>query len=188
MALLAPLLLIWPDERALLVAQVASVAASGLILALILYRRQPRLAPFFLLAFYLNPAVHSLTLFEFRRVVLIMPFLALALYALDRRKKWLMLAALLVALLGKEDIGLFVFGVGFYLLLIKRDWRWGLGLMALGFGWAVIVSLWVIPAFRQPGTEYPQLFYFNYLGSSYSEMAATVRTRPPYSSQAAYHC
>ena len=92
MALLAPLLLIWPDERALLFAQAASVAVTGLFLALILYDRHPLLAPWFLLSFYLNPAVQSLTLVEFRRVVLVMPFLALALLALHREKRPLMLA------------------------------------------------------------------------------------------------
>ena len=178
MALLSPLLLIWPDERVLLVAQVASVAVAGLFLALILYRHHPRLAPWFLLAFYLNPALHSLTLFEFRRVVLVMPFMALALFALDRQKRLLMLAALLMALLGKEDIGLFVAGVGLYLLIIKRDVWWGLGLLILGLGWATIVSLWVIPLFRTPGSEYPQLFYFDYLGSSYGEMLGTIQRDP----------
>ena len=178
MALLAPLLLIWSDERLLLIVQVLSVVASGLILASILYRSYPRLTPFFLLAFYLNPAVQTLTLFEFRRVVLVMPFLALALWALDRQKKKLLLAALLVALLGKEDIGLFVAGVGLYFLIAKRDVRWGIGLSALGLGWAIIVSLWVIPAFRAPGTEYPQLFYFDYLGGSYREIGATLLSDP----------
>ena len=134
MAFLAPLLLIWPDERALLFAQAASVGVAGLILALILYRHHPRLAPWFLLAFYLNPAVQNLTLFEFRRVVLVMPFLALALFALDRQKRLLMLAALLVALLGKEDIGLFVSGVGLYLLLAQKGLVVGPVVNRLGVG------------------------------------------------------
>jgi uncharacterized membrane protein len=178
MALLSPLYLIWPNERVLFFIQAASVAAAGVFLALILYQKHPKLAFWFLLAFYLNPAVHSLTLFEFRRVVLVMPYLALALLALYLDKKLLMLAALFVALLGKEDIGLFVSGVGLFLLFIKRDFWWGLGLLLLGLGWSIIVSLWVIPAFRTPGSEYPQLFYFDYLGDSYGEMIATIRSDP----------
>ncbi len=178
MALLSPLLLIWPDERLLLIIQVISVSIAGILLSFILYRRYPRLVPFFLLAFYLNPAIHSLTLFEFRRVVLIMPFLALALLALSRDQKNLMAAALMVALLGKEDIGLFVAGVALYLLLVKRDIKWGLGLMLLGLGWSIVVSIWIIPSFRTPGSEYPQLYYFSYLGSSYSEIIATLRQDP----------
>jgi uncharacterized membrane protein len=111
-------------------------------------------------------------------VVLALPFLALALYALAEKRRWLMLLALLLALLSKEDIGLFVFGVGIFLLIFQRDWRWGATMMILGLAWSVVVSLWIIPAFRTPGTEYPQLFYFDYLGNSYEEIAATLQRDP----------
>lgn len=178
MALLAPLFWLWPDERMLFLVQAASVAVGGLMLALMLRRRYAALAPWFLLAIYLNPALHAMVLFEFRRVVLAFPYLALALYALDIKKYWLLLIALFVALLCKEDIGLFVFGVGLFLLIVRREWRWGIALLILGFVWAVGVSLWVIPAFREPGTEYPQLFYFSYLGNSYSEIGATLQADP----------
>ena len=178
MALLAPLFLIWPDERLLFLVQAAGVAVGGLFLYLIMRRRYAALAPWFLLAFYLNPALHEMVLFEFRRVTLAFPYLALALYAVDIKKRWLMLAALLIALLCKEDIGLFVFGVGLFVLIVQHDWRWGLGLLLLGFGWSVVVTLWVIPAFRAPGSEYPQLFYFSYLGNSYSDMFTNLRADP----------
>lgn len=178
MALLAPLFLLWPDERMLFLAQAASLAVAGLILYVMVRRRSATLAPWFLLAFYLNPALHDVAVFEFRRIALAVPFLALALYAIDLRKRWLMLFALIIALLCKEDVGLFVFGVGLFLLIFQRDWRWGGAMMLLGAVWAVGVSLWVIPAFREPGTEYPQLFYFDYLGNSYGEILATLRRDP----------
>ena len=157
MALLSPLLRIWPDERALFLVQAASVAVAGLLLALILRRKHAALAPWFLLAFFLNPAVQQMALFEFRRVVLALPFLALALYALAVKRRWLMLLALLLALLGKEDIGLFVFGVGLFLLIFQRDWRWGLAMLILGLVWSVVVSFWVIPAFRTPRKRIPAI-------------------------------
>lgn len=178
MALLAPLFWLWPDERMLFLVQAMSVAVGGLILAFMLQRRYVALAPWFLLAVYLNPALLDMTLFEFRRVVLAFPYLALALYGLDIKRYGLMLTALCIALLCKEDIGLFVFGSGLFLLIVRRNWRWGLALLVLGFVWAVGVSLWIIPAFRTPGTEYPQLFYFSYLGNSYSEITATLLTDP----------
>ncbi len=178
MALLAPLLWLWPNERLLFLVQAASVAVAGLILALMVRRRQPALAPWFMLAYALNPAIQQLALYEFRRIVLAMPFLALALFGLAEKRRWLMLGAALIALLAKEDVGLFVFGVGLFLLIFQRDWRWGLGMMLLGFGWSLIVSFWVIPLFRAPGTEYPQLYYFAYLGSSYTEIIGTLRQDP----------
>jgi uncharacterized membrane protein len=178
MALLSPLLLVWPDERVLFLIQAASVAVAGLLLALILRRQHKALAPWFLLAFFLNPAVQQMALFEFRRVVLALPFLALALYTVAVKRRWLMLLALLLALLGKEDIGLFVFGVGLFLLIFQRDWRWGVAMLILGLAWSLVVSFWVIPAFRTPGSEYPQLFYFDYLGNSYKEIATTLQHDP----------
>ncbi len=178
MALLSPLFLLLPNERVLFLMQAVSVAVAGLILALMMRNRHRALAPWFLLAFFLNPAIHQLALFEFRRVVLALPFLALALYALSENRRWLMLGALLVALLAKEDIGLFVFGVGLFLIIFQRDWKWGLGMMLLGLAWSLVVSFWVIPAFRTPGTEYPQLFYFEYLGSSYGQIIGTLRQDP----------
>lgn len=178
MALLSPLFLLWPDERALFMVQAVSLAAAGIILYQIVNRRRPELSLALLLAFYLNPALHELGLFEFRRVVLAVPYLALALYALAERRRGLMLVALLIALLCKEDIGLFVLGVGLYLLLFERDWKWGSALLVLGAAWTVMVTLWVIPAFRTDLAEYPQLFYFSYLGNSYSEIWATLRNDP----------
>ena len=178
MALLSPLFVIWPNERVLFLVQAVSVSSAGLILALMLRKRYRALAPWFLLAFCLNPAVQQMALFEFRRVVLALPFLALALFALAEKRRWLMFASLFVALLAKEDIGLFVFGAGLFLWIFQHDWRWGLAMMLLGFGWSSIATFWVIPAFRTPGTEYPQLFYFDYLGGSYSEILDTLRQDP----------
>ncbi len=179
MALLSPSFLLWNDPRALLLIQIGGVATAGLILYQMVRLKQSRLvALLVLIAFYLNPALHDLTLFEFRRVVLAVPFLMLALYGVMAHKRMLMLVALLIALLCKEDMGLFVFGVGVYLILAERDWRWGGGLMVLGFLWALLVSFWVIPMFRPDLAEYPQLFYYDYLGSNYAEIVATLRADP----------
>lgn len=179
MALLAPVFLIWDDARALFLIQILGVVVAGLTLyRLVRLRHSVLIASLFLLAFYLNPALHDMTLFEFRRVVLAVPFLALSLYGVYRHKRWLTFFALLLALLCKEDLGLFVFGVGVYLLLAEREWRWGLFFAVLGLSWTAVVSLWVIPLFRNDTAVYPQLFYFNYLGSSYGEILNTLVADP----------
>jgi uncharacterized membrane protein len=181
LAALSPLFLIWDDVKVLFVAQAVSVAASGIPLYQIVRSRRPALAPWFLLAYYLNPALHEVTVFEFRRVVLAMPFLALALYALYAKKRLLMALGLGLALLCKENVGFIVFMVGFYLLAFERDWRWGAPLMLLGMGWLVVVSLWVIPAFAPPDRQleaYPQLYYFGELGDSFAAIAGNVLRDP----------
>ncbi len=82
LASLSPLFLIWNNARMLFVAQAVSVAVAGIFLYKTVRVKHAALAPWFLLAFYLNPAIHEITLFEFRRGAPAMPFLAAALYAL----------------------------------------------------------------------------------------------------------
>lgn len=181
LALYAPLLLIWPDERILLIAQVIVMAVTGLILAKIVQDKHPALAPLFLLAFYLNPYVHEVTLFEFRRTVPAALFIALATYALYKKRDGLLIFSLLMVLLTQEDMGLLVSAFGAYLLLFERKWKLGLPLLIGGVAWTFVISFWVIPAIGRPGNEaklYPQLFYFDYLGSNYQEIAATLLADP----------
>jgi uncharacterized membrane protein len=181
MALLSPLFLIWNDVKVLFLVQVVSVAVTGLVLYRMVRLKHPFLATSFLLAFYLNPAVHDVTLFEFRRVVPAMPFLAMALYALYARKRWWMVLGLGLALLCKENVGFIVCMVGVYLTLFERDWKWGLPLMVVGAAWVILVSLWVIPAFAPPTEDsgvYPQLYYFQSLGDSYEDILTNVLRDP----------
>jgi uncharacterized membrane protein len=181
MAALSPLLLIWDNVRVLFLVQTVSVATTGLLLYRIVRARHAALAPWFLLAFYLNPAVLETTVFEFRRVVLAMPFLGMALWALYARRRRLMAVGLVLALLCKENVGLVVFMVGLYLLLFERDWKWGVPTALVGALWVIVISLWVIPLFAGPQTDpdvYPQLYYFDYLGDSYDEILANLRRDP----------
>jgi uncharacterized membrane protein len=176
MAFLSPLYLLWSNVRVLFFVQIIGLSVAGLLLSKIVQFRHPALAPWFSLAFYLNPALHEVALVEFRRVTLAVPFLALALYALYARKRALMAIGLACALLCKENIALIVLMVGLYLVVFERDWKWGLSLAIVGIAWAVVVTFWVIPAFRPPNESfvYPQLNYFGLKGSSFQEIWAQV--------------
>ena len=165
LAALAPVFLIWSNVRALFLIQTVGLAAAGLILQQIVRRKYPDLAPLFLLAFYMNAALHDVALIEFRRVTLAVPFLAMALYALHLRKRWPMLIGLLLALLCKESIGLIVCMVGVYLLVAERDWRWGVPLAVIGLAWTFVMVLWVCPAFRTT-RQGPAIYLHSYFGLS----------------------
>lgn len=181
LAALSPLFLLWDDPRMLLLVQVVCVAATGYLLFRIVRLKHPVLAPWFLAAFLLNPAVHEITLFEFRRIVPAMPFLAFAFYALYTKRRWPMLAGLVAALLYKENVAFVVTMVGLYLWVFERDWKWGVPIALLGVAWLVVVSLWVIPAFSAPKLDsdaYPQLYYFKSLGDSYDEIWASLARDP----------
>lgn len=181
MALLAPLFLAWPNVRVLFLVQSVGLAVAGIFLYKMVELKYPALAPWFLLAYYLNPALHEVALVEFRRVTLAVPFLALALYALHTHKRRLMAVGLGLALLCKENIALIVLMIGVYLLLFERDWKWGVPLAGVGVAWALVVTLWVIPALGLPDDSaslYPQLNYFGLTGGSYQEIVAAVLRDP----------
>lgn len=176
MALLSPLLLIWSDVRILFAVQIIGIAATGLILFKMIEDKRPWLALILILAFYLNASLQQVTLLEFRRVTLAMPYIALAIYGLYKDKRWLMLLGLALALLIKEDLGLLVAGMGVYLLVIKRDWKWGLGITALGLAWTAVMVAWVVPSIRGDFTG--QTRYFGEWGAGPQEMVKNIITNP----------
>ena len=184
MALASPFVVLFQSERVLFLIQAVNAAATGLILYRLFQQQQPQhphLALWFLLAYYLNPALHGVTLFEVRRIAFGMPFLALGLYGLGTHRRGMMIFGLAVAMLAKESVSLYVATVGFYLLLVEKDWRWGLGMMMLGAAWLVGISFYVIPQFSAAeGHEfiYPQLYYFSHLGGSYGEIAGAILRAP----------
>lgn len=176
LALLSPLILIWSDIRILFLAQTIGVAATGLILYKIVETKHRALAIWFLLAFYLNASLHNVALFELRRVTFAMPFIALMFYGLYREKKAPLIVGIVFSLLIKEDLGLIVAMVGLYLLVFRRDWKWGIPITALGLIWSASMFLWLIPSINQGG--YGQLGYFQDWGESPPEIVKTILTDP----------
>ncbi len=176
MALLSPLLLLWSDVRILFAAQLIGIAATGLILFKIIDDKRPWLALILLIAFYFNAALQQVALLELRRVTLAMPFIALAIYGLYKDKRWLMLLGIVLSLLVKEDLGLIVVAMGIYLLIVKRDWRWGIPITLLGLVWTIAMVVWVLPAIR--GGFYDQISYFSGWGASPQEIADNILTNP----------
>ncbi|MEJ2748693.1 MAG: DUF2079 domain-containing protein, partial [Anaerolineae bacterium] len=186
MIALSPLLLIWNDPRIFSLVQTIGLALSGLFLYKIVRDKHPALAPWFLLAYYLNPALHEIALLELRRIPLAIPFLALALYALSAHKRRLLVASLFIALLAKEDVALIVAMFGLYLILFERDWRWGSGLIVLGVAWVALVLFITNPYFDPQKLEkadnavnaYRGLGYFAAWGSSPLEILTNVLRQP----------
>ena len=181
LALLSPLFLFWSDVRALMIVQTAGLAAAGLFLYGLVRSRNRAIAPWVSLAFYLNPALHEVALTEVRRVTFAVPFLALALFGLAERKRGLMCLGLAMALLCKENVAVVVAMVGVYVLIVQRDWKWGVPVASVGVLWAVGVTFWVIAAMRgQSGdlSVYPQLNYFGLSGDSYSEIVSQLIRDP----------
>jgi hypothetical protein len=66
--------------------------------------------------------------------------------------------------------------MGIYLLVVKRDWKWGVAITLLGLVWTMAMMAWVLPAIR--GSFYGQNRYFSEWGSSPQEIAGNILTNP----------
>ncbi len=153
MLLVAPLYLIWPDPRALLILQAGALAVGGwLVYRLALsYLTVPFVAVCAALAYLVHPGVINAALAaggSFRPDALTVPLFLGVLLALEHRR-WV--AALILAVLAmacKEYIALVVIPLGFY--VIYRYRRPGLGLLfsALGAIWFFGVMFVIMPALR----------------------------------------
>ena len=176
MALLTPFLWLVPDPRILFLIQIIGFAAAGLLLYKIVHDKYPQIAPWFLLAFFLNHDLHQVAVYELRRITLAVPYLALIAYSLHIKNRRLLLVGIFFALLCKEEVGLVVFGVGLFLVLVERDWKWGIPLAAFGASWLIAMQQWIIPALGKG--NYPPLNYFSAWGGSIPEMMANMLTQP----------
>ncbi|MCD0453090.1 DUF2079 domain-containing protein [Actinocorallia sp. API 0066] len=149
--LLAPVYWVWPDPRALLVAQAVLAALAMVPLGRFAVARLgdgPGTA--ITVAFGLSWGVVGLVTFDFHEVVFALPITACCLVALAegrwRRAALWALALLLV----KEDMGLTVAAVGAYLGW-KRQWAWGAGTVLAGLAAIPVTTLLIIPRFHPEG-------------------------------------
>ena len=101
--LVAPILWIWEDPRALFLVQTAGITLSGIIIWLIAKSATPKWAIPLTAVYFLNASVHEVAINELRRAPFSTPFVALSLYGLYKKKYWLMGVGLVGALLCKED-------------------------------------------------------------------------------------
>ena len=183
--LLAPLYRLWPDPSGLLVFQALVLAWAALPLALLTRRLlKPswpdgaHLASLVLaLVFLTYPALGFVNRFEFHEEVLVIPLLLLAFLCLEARRTRWMSAALLLALLCKEDVGLTVAAFGLFIAWRQRDRRRiGFTWVAVGAAWSLIALLVIIPAFR--GAPSDTLNRYAWLGTSPADVLQTLIREP----------
>ncbi|MBP7687444.1 MAG: DUF2079 domain-containing protein, partial [Thermoflexales bacterium] len=173
---LAPVFWLWSDPRALMAVQQIILATAVWPAYLIVRKQYPRLAPLLVLAYVISPLLHQTAFAEFHGVMLAVPFLAWAVYALYQRRTWPLVVALVLAMLAREDVGLYVASFGLFLLMTRKGQRLlGAGLIALGGLWVIAVINWVMPAL---GRAYNHFKVFSSLGGSMSEIVLNVVREP----------
>src|SRR6266581_421842 len=125
---LAPFMLIWNSAEVLLVAQAVLLAVAGIPIYLWGERELGTLAG---IAYHAAFAV---------------PALSTALYATMTRRNWLLVPAVVWAMLTREDIALTLIALGLYILVVQRRWILGAFLMLLNAVWLGVLLGFVIPA------------------------------------------
>lgn len=168
---------LYPHPELLLVLQ-AIVVALGAIPLFALARRKlgsDWAALIFGLVFLLNPAIQGATWYEFHPVTLAPTLLMAAFYFLiTGRNGWFALFTILAAFT-KEEIGLLVFMMGLYAVLVQRRRKMGAITMALSLGWALFAVLGVQGRFAAGNIHWGR---YAYLGGSPGEIVASLFTRP----------
>ncbi|NER52700.1 MAG: DUF2079 domain-containing protein, partial [Symploca sp. SIO1A3] len=145
-----PIYALSPSSPTLLVLQAALMTAAGLVLyALARVYLSPQLSTMITVSFYAANVVIGPTLANFHDSCQLPLYMFGLLLALEKRWWWLF-AGLTVLLLGvREDSGILLFSVGFYLVLSRRYPRIGLLLCTLSFGYMLVLTNLIMPLFSE---------------------------------------
>ncbi len=183
LALLAPLYWIHDGPATLLVAQAVLFALAIPPLWVYTRRRLASPAAAYLVcgAYALSLPVMAAVIFDFHEVAFVPVLTAIMVERFDaaqedhgRAAYWHGVAAAVVLLLVKEDMGLLVAGFGVYLLLTRRRWT-GLAFVAGGLLATWIATHVLIPAFGGSASFY---WAYGQFGSTLGSALGNVVTHP----------
>lgn len=143
-----PLYALFPSPVTLSVLQVTLVTAAGLVLyALARQYLEPPLAAMVTVSFYGANAVIGPTWGNFHDICQLPLYVFGLLLALEKRWWWLFGPLAVLIPLVREDTGIVLFSIGFYLVLSRRFPRLGLALCTLSFAYMVLLTNAIMPLF-----------------------------------------
>ena len=175
--LLAPLMWIWNSAEVLLVAQAVLLAVAGIPIYLWGERELGPLAGLaFQAAYLLFWGVLAGVVYDFHHAVFAVPAISTALYATLTRRNWLLIPAVIWAMLTREDVALTLVALGFYIVVVQRRWILGIVLMAVNAAWLGALLSFVIPKLGG-GVAYRHWTY-DALGSGPVSAASFVLRHP----------
>lgn len=182
LVLLTPFYMLWKDPRMLLILQ-SFIFVSG---AFPIYKYAKEMLRNNFLAFSL--AFVFLTYFglqfpltfDFHSGTIAAAFMAWILWAMFKAKWKTFFILCLIAAGVKEDMPLYLTSIGLYLIISKRNWKLGLLMIPLFFGYAYIVTEKVMPALAHNAAKVFSLSYFSlrpdYLFSVFFDSPIKIRT------------
>jgi uncharacterized membrane protein len=152
-----PALLLWlpfyaffQSPAGLSILQVTLVTAAGFVLyALARHYHSPQLSSLIVVSYFGAIAVIGPTVANFHDICQI-PLYGFGLFlALEKRKWWIVGILAILLLLVREDSGIILFSIGFYLTISRRYPRIGAGLCLLSLAYILIVTNLIMPLFSQ---------------------------------------
>lgn len=176
---LVPFQMITDSAVPLLVAQAVFVAA-GAIPAFLLGRMwlgDDRLAVAGAVMWLLYAPIQWAVVTDLHAVTLAAPLLMLAIWAAEARNDWVLGIALVLALLGKEQVGLAVMILGVWIIVRQRRWIAGAVVSVGALAWTLIAVLVIIP---RAGSGLPAPFgeRFGRFGDTPSQALVGAITQP----------
>ena len=145
-----PLYALFPFPATLSILQVTLVTAAGLVLyTLARQYLEPPLASMITVSFYCANTVFGPTLSNFHDISQIPLFMFGLLLAMEKRCWWLFWILAILILAVREDAGIGLFGVGFYLIISQRYPRIGLAVCTISFGYMILLTNLIMPLFSQ---------------------------------------
>jgi uncharacterized membrane protein len=154
--LLSPMYLIWDDVRALIISESIFLGIGAIPTYLIAKKllKDKGIALLFAFVYLINPAMMWTDIYDFHAVSLAIPFLLFAFYfASTKQWKWYALFAFL-ALLTKEQISLFIFMLGLFIIFVFKEKKIGILSCLVGLVWFVSMVFIIIPSFSPSGTHW----------------------------------
>lgn len=145
-----PLYALFPSPATLVVLQVSFITAAGLVLyVLARHYLNPPLSALITCSFYGANAVIGPTFSNFHDLSQMPLFVFGLLLAMEKRWWWLFWVLAILTLAVREDAGVVLFGVGFYLIASKRYPQIGLAVCALSLTYMLVLTNLVMPLFSK---------------------------------------
>ncbi|HXU94371.1 MAG TPA: DUF2079 domain-containing protein [Gallionella sp.] len=174
----------WPEWFTLAQALALSIAAWPIFLLASRVCRSETAGLLWAIAYLFNPFLLNAAAWDFHPVALAVPFIALALLAVENENKRMMLLSCIPLLFIQEQLGLTVAAFGLLWWLRNRQWKFALAVVLLGTAHAALVLGVFMPAFSPTGShvmlagDLGQLSRYGWLGKSLGDIAANLLHHP----------
>jgi len=143
-----PIYYLFPYPATLTVLQVTLVSAAGLVLYILARQYlEPHVAGMITISYYCANAVLGPTLANFHDSSQIPLLVFSLLLAMEKRWWWLFALLSIILVTVREDSGISLFSIGFYLIVSRRYPRIGLGVCCFSLAYLLVLTNLIMPIF-----------------------------------------